>query len=1132
MFIRGVLGFVFFVGFCAKAQNPTTDNVVKKIAPNQDTVFIDNKNINPKTLIIKNQKGEILSNTLYSFNKSLGTIYFNKKSSDTLLVSYSLYPEFLTKEYSNYNTNAVVSNQATQTVKIKEDKKNNLFVPFEGIATTGSISRGLTVGNNQNAVVNSNLDLQLNGKISDNITLRASIQDSNVPLQEGGYSQKLDEFDQIFIEILAKQWQIRAGDLFLEDKTSRFMPFNKKVQGISSAFSWQNSNSKTNAFLSGAIVRGQYARSNFVGQEGNQGPYKLIGNNGALYVLIISGSEKVYVNGILKQRGEDKDYIIDYNAGELIFTTLFPITSEMRISIEYQYSDRNFTRFVTHNGFNFKNDKWTFSSSFYNENDIKNQPLQQNLSAEQIDILQDAGDNTALMVAPSANAVPYSENKILYKKTIIGGTEVFEYSNNSNDELYEVKFTLVGNNNGNYILSNTQAIGKIYSYVAPISGVKQGNYEPVTKLISPFKIQVANFTASYEPSEKTKINTEFAISNKDENLYSSLDDDNNKGIAAVLKINQEVFKTENSSLRSLSNFQIINKNFSAIERLYPIEFNRNWNISLINFNHTFFQTAINYAITSKGFFSYAFEKLDFNNYFSGNKHTFLVKYRHNRFQVFQSSSLMNGNEINKNSTFFTNQSKVTYSFSKNYIGATLRAENNKEKEKNTQLFTANSQKFIENGFFAGRGDTTKIFTELGFLYRANDSLQNNAIERVNNSNSFYVKSQLIKKENTQLSCFSNYRILKFSNGNASEKSLQSRIIYNDVFFDKILQSNLSYETLSGTVALQEFTYIEVEPGQGVYAWNDYNQNGIQELDEFDIAPFQDLAKYVKVFLPNQNFRQTHQNKFSGLLNFNFSAWQNSDAVKKIISHFQNQTSVLIDKKVFKESDSFFLNLFNHNEENIASLQYNFRNSLFYNKGKQKHSVTYTFSSNQSKQLLLGGNVSQKIASNIIQYLHLIKKQWLVSSELDKTIQEANSNDFTSRNYTINQWKSNIKLSYLFNANTHLDASYQLGKKENTYSNAEFLEQQVLGISFFTVSKKAFSFNANFNFYRNSFIGNATNAVAFQMLEGLQPGKNITWSLNLQKNITKYLDVNMSYIGRKSENINTIHTGSIQLRAFF
>jgi hypothetical protein len=53
-----------------------------------------------------------------------------------------------------------------------------------------------------------------------------------------------------------------------------------------------------------------------------------------------------------------------------------------------------------------------------------------------------------------------------------------------------------------------------------------------------------------------------------------------------------------------------------------------------------------------------------------------------------------------------------------------------------------------------------------------------------------------------------------------------------------------------------------------------------------------------------------------------------------------------------------------------------------------------------------------------------------------------------------------------------------------------------------------------------------------MLEGLQAGKNNTWRLLLQKNLTQYLDININYQGRKSDTSATIHTGNVQLRAFF
>src|SRR5699024_6014903 len=134
-----------------------------------------------------------------------------------------------------------------------------------------------------------------------------------------------------------------------------------------------------------------------------------MGPNGELYILIVSGSERVYVNGIQLERGEDKDYIIDYNAGEIKFNTTYPITSNMRISVEYQYTDRSYTRFIGYGGARYKHNGLEASLSVYSENDAKNQPLQQNLSPEQIEILKQAGNDPDAMHAHSAVEDTYSE---------------------------------------------------------------------------------------------------------------------------------------------------------------------------------------------------------------------------------------------------------------------------------------------------------------------------------------------------------------------------------------------------------------------------------------------------------------------------------------------------------------------------------------------------------------------------------------------------------------------------------------------------------------------------------------------------------------------------------------------------
>jgi hypothetical protein len=1123
----------FFSGL--QAQEIITPYKTKKISFSLDSIPLEKNSINSSFFRILDSKNNVIDSSFYKINFQKGLLIFKNniaKTTDSLTVQYLKLPEYLTKEYSIYDDSRVVNNETGQDKRYKVANDGaKKFIPFDGLNTSGSITRGITVGNNQNSVVNSNLDLQITGKISDKVSIRASIQDSNIPLQSGGYSQKLDQFDQIFIELFSDKWSLRAGDLFLENRKSKFLNFNKKVQGLSTNFTFGKPENQTTIFASAGLVRGQYAKSNFVGQEGNQGPYKLRGPNGELYVLVISGSERVYVNGILLKRGENNDYIIDYNAGEIKFTSLYPITSEMRIAIEYQFSDRNYTRFITYAGATHESKKWSIGGAIYSENDVKNQSLQQNLSADQAQVLANAGDNQSLMVAPSAYLDNYSSNKILYKQNTSGTTPFYEYSNNSTDILYNVKFTLVGNNLGNYILSNASAIGKIYQYVPPILGVLQGNYEPITRLIAPTKIQIATILGKFNPSEKTLVDFEIGLSNNDKNLFSTLDDNDNKGLAGKINIKQRLL-SKKWNIDGFANYQFVQKNFKTVERLFTIEFNRDWNLTTFSGNQSYLISGLNLALPEKGKLTYQFEKLNFSDSFSGNRHVVDGLFKLQNFTIQNSGSYLQSNGNYASSQFFRNRSQVRFHFHKNWIGTGFRTENNKEKLVSSNQFSALSQKFTEIGAFIGRGDSTKVFVEIGFLKRSNDSLQNGFLQLVNKSNSYYFKSKLIQTEKNDLSIFVNYRTLKYENpALKNENSLNSRLLYNARFFDDFMQSTTAFETSSGTIPQQEFTYLEVAAGQGVYAWNDYNGNGVQELQEFEVAPFPDQAKYIRVFLPNQIFVKTHQNKFSQSLTLNPNVWQNEKGFKKFLSYFYNQTSFLMERKIVRNSDNFNLNPFS-NSDDLLGLNSSFRNSFFYNRGKQKHSVTYTFLSNRTKNLLSVGALESSNLSHQLQYAHLVQKTWLFGL-IGKTIKSSTvSENYSSRNFELKGYQLAPKISYLFTKNASLDVFYEIQNKKNIIGNLETLNQSRFGGSFTYASDKKFTTNGEFSLYNNDFVGNQLSAVAFQMLEGLQAGKNMTWRLLLQKNLTQYLDININYQGRKSETSQTIHTGNIQLRAFF
>ena len=1115
----------------------------KKMATSKDTIQIENESLNSGFLKLLDAKNEIIDTSFYKVDFKKGTLLLNKEvytKLDSITVYYLKYPGFLTKEYTIYDSSRLVSNDIDSEKQYKIDpspiQKN---IPFDGLNTSGSITRGFTIGNNQNTVLNSNLDLQITGKISEKVNLRASLQDSNIPLQDGGYSQKLDQFDNVFMELYSDKWSIRAGDVFLENHKSQFLNFNKKVQGISTNFEFGNNENKTNIFTSVALVKGQYAKSNFIGIEGNQGPYKLKGQNGELYVLVVSGSERVYVNGNLLKRGENNDYTIDYNAGEIIFTPLFTITSEMRIAIEYQYSDRNYTRFVTYAGATHENKNWSFGSYIYSENDIKNQPLQQNLSTEQAQILVKAGDNTSLMVAPSAYIDSYSNNKVLYAKKTVNAAEVFEYSNNSEDELFNVRFSPVGINKGNYVLKNASNLSRIYEYIAPINTIPQGDYEPIIQLVAPTKIQVATFLGKYNPIEKTLVDFELGISNNDVNLFSTIDDSNNQGISAKINTKQRLF-SKKWKIDAFANYQFTQKNFKTVERLYTIEFDRDWNLggSTIG-NQSLLVSGLNFNLSpnnknqNNGIINYQFEKLDFSDSFSGNRHLLKGQIHHKNWSFQNQSSYLKSDAVINSSKFIRSQSQIRYHFDKNWIGSSQRLEDNQEKNKSTNQYTTLSQKFSEYGVFTGRGDSTSVYLQVGFLKRVNDSVQNNKLQRVNSSQTYYLKSKLIQTNKSDLSIYANYRVL--DNNDESKKrepSLNSRILYNDRFFNQLIQSTSSYETNSGTLPQQEFTYFEVPVGQGVYTWNDYNNNSIQELQEFEIAAFIDQAKYIRVYLPNRVYIKTHQTKFSQSLILNPNQWQNEESFKRILSFFYNQTSFLIDRKTKNEGDNFEFNPFKPSQENVLGLSSSFRNSLFYNRGKQQHSLTYTYLQNQTKNLLSIGSQKSKNSSHQIQYSHLHQKSWLFST-FAKTIQTSIiSENFPEKNYIITAYQLAPKISYLFSKNTSWDLFYEIQNKENTIGNLETLIQNRFGTSFTYSNVKKITMNGEVSFYQNKFTGNEFSSVGFQMLEGLQTGQNITWRLLLQKNITEFLDINLNYQGRKSESSPAIHIGNIQLRAYF
>lgn len=1121
---KGLYLILFLVGFNANSQNMSSDFRSKKIMVLKDTVSFDSVPINPQNFKVRMGK-KIVYPTEYQILYNQALLIINSKKYQEITIDYFRFPAFITKTYSPFDKKFIISNTSNteKLFSLTSNKKPSELKLFDGLKTSGYINRGITSGNNQNTVANSSMDINIEGKLSDKVAIRANIFDTNIPLQDNGYSQSITDFDRIFIELYSKDWRVKAGDVSLNNKNSYFLAFEKQVSGLEVEASI---NSDTKVAASGAIVRGQFSSYNFIGIEGNQGPYKIFGPNNEPNFVIISGSEKVFVNGSEITKGINDDYLIDYNIGEIRFNTTFPITNDMRIRVEFQFSNRNYTRFISYEKAEYKSEKLQLSGYFYNENDVKNQPIQVNLTAQQKEILANAGNNPDLMVGESAYPDVYDANRILYKKILVGNEEYFEYSTNQNDDLFNVTFSNVGTNLGDYSLSETYANGNVFVYV----GTNLGNYSPITQLIAPTKLQVAVLNSTYKPNEKTSISSEVAFSNSDQNLFSTLDNEQNKGIATKLNWEQ-ILIDKKWKLLSDINYLFIHKNFNTIQRFQSVEFNRDWNLNNPTGNQQQIGIDLSLKKNNDNFLSYAFQQLQFSNNFKGNKHIVTSEMNFGNTSFYNSSSYLTNNSDIQENSFLRIKTGVEQRFKKLWLGGFLNLESNNGVKTPTREALLTNHQFKEYEGYIGIGDTTKVYTKIGYNFRDNDSIRSNAFTQINNRKTYYLDAKFIQNEQTNLSLYANYRETE-NRFSENQKALNSRIIYNQRLFKNFITLGTQYETSSGNVARQDFVYIEVEPGQGYYTWIDYNDNGIQEFDEFEIAEFQDQANFLRVPLPNLQFIATQSAKINQSITINASQWSTKKRLKKILSHFYNQFFLSSNNELKRARNSFNLNPFNANKEQQISVNFNIKNSLYFNRGLQNFSTTYTFANANNKQQYIIGSQSTETSYKQLDFQHKFGKFWLVDLQGKLSKNNLETENFNNRNYQINTNGFQPKISYVLNNDNRFSAFYQLRNKKNNLTEFEQLKQQKIGIEYYYSSKSTVQFNANFTTFFNDFNGNPNSPVGYQMLEGLQEGTNYTWAFLWSKKLNSYLNLNLNYKGRKSLNSKTIHIGSINLKAIF
>lgn len=1113
-----------------------------------DSIRVDTVSIVSATFFISN-----ISSADYRLDFVKATLYWIKKPAlDSITVSYRIFPFQLNAAKQRLSYDSVMNNFYIKPFEFNSGLTNaqkGIF-DFGTLKAEGSFGRQVGFGNSQDAVLNSTLNMQLSGMLGDSIEIQAAITDNNIPIQPDGTTQQLNEFDQVYLQFKKRNWQLNLGDIDIRQNKSYFLNFYKRLQGISFQTSNRlSTNINSTTLASGSIAKGKFTRNVFQGLEGNQGPYRLTGANNEFFFIVLANTERVFLDGEVLQRGEDQDYVINYNTSEITFTPRRMITKDSRIQVEFEYADRNYLNANLYLSQEFEiNQKLKIRIGAFNNSDARNSTINQELDDKQKQFLVNLGDSIQNAFYPSAITEAFEAGKILYEKIYVGLDSFYRYSTDPLVAKYSLSFVDVKQGNGNYVPDFNGANGKVYRYVPPVAGVKQGQYEPVQILVTPKAQQIIDLGIEYNIGKNSLLKTEISTSKYDVNTFSSKDNGDDRGWAAKMQWSNEKMIRQNSKLQlsTVLDYEYVQKKFKPLERLRTVEFSRDWGLpisplpvdeniikasatiknakrnsvsyQLINYhrsdNYDGFQNAVQHIADLKGWqLNNQFIITNFNS--GSNKGIFLRP----SFDLSKQFKKINNWRIGfryaleQNATRYkVSDTLVPLTFSFDSYSVYLRSDENKRNKYGITFFTRSDKYPVGKDFI--RGDRS-----------LNLNLQ----------------TELLANPKRQLYLNTTFRKLKVLDSAVSrqkgDETILGRAEYVMNEWKGLLNGNILYEVGAGQEQRRDYAYLEVPAGTGQYAWIDYNNDGVQQLNEFELAAFPDQAKFIRIFTPTNEFIKANYITFNYSFNISPRAILSSPDLKgfkKLLAKINLITSLQTSKKSLAKG-SFEFNPFKYgvNDTALITLNTTLLNTFSFNRFHSKWGFDVSNLRNNGKSLLTYGYESRKLNDWLMKWRWNINNNFSISVNGKKGLNALYTPQFANRNFELSTYSVEPFVTYIKSTKFRLVTSYRFDAKKNLplYGGEKSTSHSVNIESKYNILQNT-SLTGKFTFNNIGYKFPANTTVSYIMLDGLLPGKNYLWSLGLSKRLLNNLELNFQYDGRKSGISKTVHIGRAAITALF
>ncbi|RMF55687.1 MAG: hypothetical protein D6748_14930 [Calditrichaeota bacterium] len=1081
---------------------------------------------------------------------------------DTVKIVYRKYPFPLINNYFHQKLAAIADDDSLGdniSARAVQPKFLQEIDSYQSrLQKSGSIVRGIEIGSNQDLSLNSGLNLQLSGKITPDVEVVAALTDESTPIQPEGNTQNLREVDKVFVKLKSPYMGGTLGDFNIQYQQSLFGNLQRKLQGIT----LENQLKQTHQQLTYGTSRGFFHTNRFLGQEGNQGPYQLTGKNGEREIIVLAGTERVYVDGVLQIRGENNDYIIDYSQAQITFTNKKLITSENRIEVDFEYT-RSIQRYGrTFVGFSSytprAGNRFYYDVRLFREWDDTNNLLEDNapLTTGERFALQTAGDDPLKAFVSGAQMVEEGSGTYVQDDTLLSDGNIYPYYRyvGPGKGNYLVRFTGVGKQRGDYI---RQRLG-VFKYVGP----GKGEYLPIKLVPLAADKRMANVGVGMKVTNNWNVQGELALSQFDQNVFSAVDDADNEGMAFQFStsLQDSSFKIAGIRAGKLS-FQARwtrqDSSFSPLDRPLQPEYAYKWNFAqqqLTNEENSL-ESNLMYSPFRALRLMGSFGTLKKGRGVSSTRQMGEIRISRTRFpgirvrreQVFSQTPLDESN-------WMRNSLEISHKIWKLHPQYIFRKEDRTVETgmRKTGFLFQESKGIVDIKKLGGVNVQAQVQLREDYLY--NPHSFGNTLKQANTS-TYELQGEI--ESARKLSGRFSLAIRKKDYTDFFERlPADSMLIYQpDAQFQDTtwkdrksnlanlelnyrnesgsITSRLDYQVSSELQALREKVYINVGETRGNFRFD-------STLNEYVPDP---LGNYILVLLQTGEFESV--TNLESAWQFSYRPRLNRDLRgfwKKFLNRISNISYIKIEEqsRLDNVADIYLLNL-NKFHKVATSLRsvYTINEDLYYNERNPDWGMLFR---SRYRDVLSNlfldeeNNETRIIWERFIQLRkRFFKRRLNVTAEYKNTLNKRWVAAATSRNQNILSQSGLTRWTYRLNYRWQLELSMERGIEKDRFS------QNLLQVNYWDIRPEiVYSLRgkaratANLQFLQVQEVSNPLNRpIPFDMGKGKKPGNSWLWNIRFEYFLSNNVIITANYTGRKDAGaLKPIHLGKAEVRAFF